>query len=107
MVQPAVHFNYDFANSKRLRLDYTSSMQEPTVSQLQPIINNSDQLNLTIGNPLLQPAYSHQVRSNFTFFDPSNFMNLFALINANYTANAIAKLHNGLIRQRWCVQPCL
>jgi hypothetical protein len=89
MIQPAVHFNYDFANSKRLRLDYASSMQEPTVSQLQPIINNADQLNLTVGNPLLQPAYSHQVRTNFTFFNPDNFMNVFALINANYTANAI------------------
>ena len=89
MIQPALHFNYDFASSKRLRLDYTSSMQEPSVSQLQPIINNSDQLNLTVGNPQLQPAYSHLVRSNFTFFDPANFMNVFALINANYTANAI------------------
>jgi hypothetical protein len=56
---------------------------------LQPIINNADQLNLTVGNPQLQPAYSHQVRSNFTFFDPGNFMNVFALINANYTDNAI------------------
>src|SRR5207342_1803941 len=35
------------------------------------------------------PAYSHQVRSNFTFFDPANFMNVFVLINANYTSNAI------------------
>ncbi len=89
MVQPALHFNYDFASYKRLRFDYTSSMQEPTISQLQPIINNADQLNLTVGNPLLQPAYSHQVRSNFTFFDQANFMNVFVLINANYTANAI------------------
>lgn len=89
MVQPAVHFNYDFTNFKRLRFDYTSSLQEPSVSQLQPIINNTDQLNLTQGNPQLKPAYSHAVRSNFTFFDPANFMNVFALINANYSADAI------------------
>jgi len=89
MVQPALHFNYDFASYKRFRFDYTASMQEPTVSQLQPIVDNSDPLNLSVGNPHLSPAYSHQVRSNFTFFDPSSFMNVFALINANYTANAI------------------
>jgi hypothetical protein len=89
MVQPALHFNYDFTNFKRLRFDYTSNMQEPTVSQLQPIINNSDPLNLTVGNPHLSPAYVHQIRSNFTFFDPSRFMNVFALITGNYTANAI------------------
>ncbi len=89
MVQPALHFNYDFNSFKRLRFDYTSNMQEPTVSQLQPIINNSDPLNLTVGNPQLSPAYVHQIRSNFTFFDPSSFMNVFVLITGNYTANAI------------------
>ncbi|MGC4020970.1 MAG: outer membrane beta-barrel protein [Cyclobacteriaceae bacterium] len=89
MVQPAFHFNYDFNNFKRLRFDYTANMQEPTVSQLQPIVDNSDPLNLSQGNPHLSPAYSHQVRSNFTLFNPDNFMNMFALISANYTANAI------------------
>jgi hypothetical protein len=89
MIQPAVHFNYDFTNFKRLRFDYTSNLQEPSVSQLQPIINNTDQLNLSQGNPQLKPAYSHAIRSNFTFFDPANFMNVFALISANYSADAI------------------
>lgn len=90
MIQPSLHFNYDFSEYKRWRLDYTSNMQEPTVSQLQPIINNTDPLNLTVGNPQLSPAYAHNVRSNFSFFDPSRFLNVFALITANYTANAIS-----------------
>ncbi|MBS1557668.1 MAG: TonB-dependent receptor [Bacteroidetes bacterium] len=90
MIQPSLHFNYDFTEYKRWRLDYTSNMQEPTVSQLQPIINNTDPLNLTVGNPQLSPAYAHNVRSNFSFFDPSRFLNVFALITANYTANAIS-----------------
>lgn len=89
MIQPAVHFNYDFTNFKRFRFDYTSNLQEPTVSQLQPIINNTDQLNLTQGNPQLKPAYSHSIRSNFNFFDPANFMNVFALISINYAVDAI------------------
>jgi len=86
---PVAHFNYDFTNFKRLRFDYTTNMQEPTLQQLQPIVDNSDPLNLSIGNPQLRPAYAHQIRSNFTFFDPAKFMNVFALISANYTANAI------------------
>jgi hypothetical protein len=91
-VQPALHFNYDFSQFKRLRFDYSSNMQEPTVQQLQPIIDNSDPLNKTVGNPQLSPAYAHSVRSNFTLFNPDNFMNFFALINANYTKDAIASL---------------
>jgi hypothetical protein len=88
-VLPVLRLNYDFSNFERWRFDYTTSMQEPTIAQLTPVVNNSDQLNLTTGNPQLRPAYSQSMRSNFTFFDPSNFFNLFALINANYTTNAI------------------
>lgn len=88
-VLPVMHFNYDFAMGKRLRVDYTTSMQEPTISQLQPIINNSDQLNLSTGNPQLQPAYVNQLRMNFNSFSPERFFSVFALINGNYTTNAI------------------
>src|SRR5258708_7849089 len=91
-VLPVAHFNYDFSQFKRFRFDYISNMQEPTVQQLQPIIDNSDPLNKTVGNPQLSPAYSHQIRSHFVFFDPSNFMNVFGMINANYTNNAITSL---------------
>ncbi|MBS1486555.1 MAG: outer membrane beta-barrel protein [Bacteroidetes bacterium] len=94
MVQPALHYNYDFNNFKRFRFDYSTSMSEPSVSQLQLVVNNSNPLNLSTGNPNLKPAYSHQVRSNFTVFNPNNFINLFALINANYTANAITSAQN-------------
>lgn len=91
-VLPVAHFNYDFSQFKRFRFDYTTSMQEPSVQQLQPIIDNSDPLNKTVGNPQLSPAYSHQVRTNFTLFDPANFMNLFAFVTGTYTTNAIANL---------------
>jgi hypothetical protein len=91
-VLPVAHFNYDFSQFKRFRFDYTTNMQEPTVQQLQPIIDNSDPLNKTVGNPQLSPAYSHQVRAAFTMFDPGRFMNAFAFINGNYTNNAITSL---------------
>jgi hypothetical protein len=88
-VLPVLHFNFDFSNFKRLRFDYTTAMQEPDIQQLQPVLNNTDQLNQTVGNPFLRPAYAHQIRTNFTLFNPSSFMNFFAIINGNYTANAI------------------
>ncbi len=87
---PVVRFNYDFSNFKHLRLDYETSMQEPTIQELQPVLNNNDPLNLTIGNPDLKPGYSHQTRASFTFFDPASFINLFSFINVSYTTDAIS-----------------
>jgi hypothetical protein len=86
---PVARFNYDFATTKHLRFDYETSMQEPTIQQLQPVVDNSDPLNLTVGNPNLRPAYKHEGRLHFTTFDPAKFMNFFAFVDATYTKNAI------------------
>ncbi len=89
-VLPVARFNYDFSSLKHLRIDYQTSMQEPTIQQLQPVVDNSDPLNLSAGNPNLRPGYAHSIRTNFTTFDPGSFIGFFAFVNANYTANAIS-----------------
>ncbi len=89
-VLPVARFNYDFSGFKHLRLDYETSMQEPSIQQLQPVIDNSDPLNLSVGNPNLRPGYAHAMRTSFTTFDPGSFIGFFAFVNATYTANAIS-----------------
>jgi hypothetical protein len=89
-VLPSAHFNYDFSSFKHLRFDYETSMQEPTVQQLQPVVNNTDPLNLSIGNPQLKPAYNHRTNLHFTFFDPAKFLSVFAIVSSTYTTNAIS-----------------
>ena len=32
-------------------MDYETAMQEPSIQQLQPVVDNSDPLNLSVGNP--------------------------------------------------------
>jgi outer membrane receptor protein involved in Fe transport len=87
---PVARFNYDFSNFKHLRFDYETSMQEPSIQQLQPVIDNADPLNLAVGNPDLRPGYSHNFSLNFTTFNPSKFINFFAFVTTAYTANTIA-----------------
>ncbi|MFM8347098.1 MAG: outer membrane beta-barrel protein, partial [Bacteroidota bacterium] len=86
---PVARMNYDFSTFKHLRLDYETSMREPSIQQLQPVIDNTDPLNISVGNPELKPSYSHNVNLNFTTFDPAKFMNFFAFIAATYQTNAI------------------
>jgi len=89
-VLPVTHFNYDFSSFKHLRLDYETSMQEPSIQQLQPIVNINDPFNISLGNPELEPAYNHRLNLNFTTFDPAKFVSFFAFLTATYTKNAIA-----------------
>lgn len=88
-VLPVIRFNYDFSGTKHLNFDYETSVQEPTIQQLQPVIDNSDPLNIYVGNPSLRPAYNQNCRINFITFDPVSFISFFAFVNVDYTTNAI------------------
>lgn len=88
-ILPSLRFNYSFSNTKNLGFNYMTSVTEPSIEQLQPIINNADPLNIYIGNPELRPAFLHNWMINYNSFDIGKFINLFANANINYTQNAI------------------
>lgn len=88
-ILPALHFNYDFDNNVRLRLDYETSMQAPTIQQLTPVRDVSNLPNISMGNPGLDPSYQHSMRLNFSRFDPVTFISFFAFVNGTYTKDAI------------------
>ena len=88
-VLPSARLNYDFSGNTRLGLNYETSVQEPTIQQLQPVVDNTDPLNLYVGNPNLRPAYVHTWNLNFNTFDPGRFINLFAMVNVVHMTNAI------------------
>jgi hypothetical protein len=86
---PSARLNYSFSNSKNLMFNYQTSVNEPSIEQLQPVINNADPLNIYVGNPELRPAYIHSWRANYNSFDMGRLVNLFANAFVNYTENAI------------------
>lgn len=80
--------NLEFEKTN-IRLNYSTSVREPSMDQLQPIIDNSNPLNVYIGNPNLVPEYRHNLRIRYNFFDQFNFRSLFANIRIGYTENRI------------------
>ena len=80
-------------NSKNnLRIIYRSSVSAPSVTQLQNVINNSNQFFYTTGNPDLQQQYSNSfiVRYNYTNTPKARsfFANIFLQTVNHYVANA-------------------
>ena len=86
---PRLTYNLDISNSKRLRLNYNTNVREPSLTQLQPIIDNSNPLNIYVGNPDLQPEYSHRLSLRYMSFSQFSMTNVFVVINGTYTDNAI------------------
>lgn len=88
-VLPNASLGYKFTNSKNLNLNYTTSTQQPSTSQLQPITNISDPLNIVGGNPNLRRSYSHNLTLNYFSANFAKKNNLFAFASYMVTQNAI------------------
>ena len=89
-VLPQAMLNYRFTRQKNLRLFYRTNTNPPNVSQLQAVVNNSNPLQLTIGNPALRQEYQHSLNIRYSASNPEASSNLFALLSGSFTQNNIS-----------------
>ncbi|MEP1034784.1 TonB-dependent receptor [Ekhidna sp.] len=68
---PSVLGRIDLGEGSNFFARYSTSTTEPSASQLQNVINNSNPLFLSIGNPNLNQTYSHALQMRFqkNYFD--------------------------------------
>ena len=69
-----------------------SSVSPPSVTQLQNVINNSNQFFYTTGNPDLKQQYTNNLITRYTYTNSAKgqsfFANLFLQTHKDYVANA-------------------
>lgn len=98
---------FKFNDKNNLRVIFRSNVSAPSVSQLQNVINNSNQFFYSTGNPDLQQQYNNSLilRYNYTntpkqktFFANVFFQTIADYIaNATYTATRDSALTNSII----------
>ena len=87
--QPQANFNYQIKKQRRLSLSYNGRNRNPNLFQIQPIIDNIDPLNITIGNPNLKQEFTHNISFNFSDYKVLKSKNLYISSNFSTTQNAI------------------
>lgn len=80
---PTASLSYKFSKTRRLRFNYRGRTNQPSVAQLQPVVDNSDQLHVSSGNPNLKQEFNHSFMLRYTNFDRENNKTFFATISAN------------------------
>jgi hypothetical protein len=88
-VLPNAMFTYQFNKQNNIRIFYRTNTNAPAINQLQSVIDNSNPLSLSTGNPQLTQEFSHNIvtRYGLTNADKGKTFNLF--LNANSTQNYI------------------
>lgn len=88
-ILPNARFQYNFSRFKTFSLNYNTTTTQPTMSQLQPVPDNSNSLNIREGNPDLKQEFSHTVQAGLNLISPYKNKNLFMNLTLRTTQNKI------------------
>lgn len=82
---------YKIAQGSHLSWRYSTTIKEPQVQQLQPIVDNGKPLALLEGNPHLNPEYHHDVNFRYNLFDQFSFSSFFAHLSFSVVQHQMVK----------------
>jgi hypothetical protein len=89
-ILPSANLRYTLNKSSNLNLSYRSNTQLPSVDQLQEVVDNSNPLQLTVGNPTLKQSAQHNVSVRYQRTDVEKSNMLFAVLSGGVTNDYIA-----------------
>ena len=89
-VLPSMTLSINTADKRNLRVTFLASTRPPSVGQLQNVIDDSNPLILTTGNPVLKQSVSYSLMARYSKTQPAQSRSLFATVFAQHTGNSIA-----------------
>ncbi|MCE6991003.1 TonB-dependent receptor [Dyadobacter sp. CY323] len=86
---PYALFSYTFPGNRNVRLQYRTRITAPSATQLQPVADNSNPLNIRIGNPSLRPEYYNTITFTYNGSTQAGQKSLFISGSLNLSENRI------------------
>lgn len=88
-VSPYANIRYKFGERSSLRANYRARTSQPSMTQLQPVADVSDPLNIIIGNPELKPTFTQNIGLFFNDYRTASQQSIFAVVNASFAVNSV------------------
>ena len=89
---PTANLRWKLSDRGNMRFEYRGNTSQPSMSDLLPITDNSDPLNITSGNPGLKPSFTQRFSWRYNDFFERHQQFIFANINFSTTSNAVANM---------------
>jgi hypothetical protein len=88
-VVPNIGLNVQLKNNKFMFSNFETTVNAPSIRNLQPFIDNSNPLFIRSGNPNLKPTTSRNIGLGFGSFNPATFVNFWSNLNFTFLENQI------------------
>ena len=87
---PIATLQMNMKKNKNLYVSYQGRTQQPGINMLQPVADNTDPLNISIGNPDLKLALNHNLEAYLQKYDFLSESGYWSNLSLNYTQNSFA-----------------
>ena len=74
-ISPTLNLRYRFNQQTNLQVQFRGQTQQPNVTQLLDIYDDTNPLNISMGNPGLKPAFNSNLRVNFQMMRQPTLVN--------------------------------
>ncbi len=88
-VSPFVRVRYKISKNTSFNFNYRSRAGEPSMTQLQPVEDMSDPLDIKVGNPNLDPSFTHFIMFRFQDFNPGAQQSIMSMAHFQVVQNSI------------------
>ena len=86
---PRAMLFYDFNENSNVRFFYFGRSAQPSTSQLNPVMDNSNPLAMSLGNPYLTPYFNHSIRNEWEVSNKETFFTLRVNLRGGMVQNPI------------------
>ncbi len=86
---PSINYRYRASRGKSISINYRTSTNAPSVNQLQNVIDNTDPLNISSGNPELEQRYQHSATIRYNSVNSETSRSFFTLLSGSFSDNYI------------------
>ncbi|MCH5181950.1 MAG: outer membrane beta-barrel protein [Prevotellaceae bacterium] len=87
---PTVRLRYNFSKTDRLELNYRGSSSEPSMTDLLAVVDDTDPLNISMGNPGLNPSWTNSFRAMYNGYNTERQQGIMGSLNFSQTSNSIS-----------------
>ena len=89
---PMVRFRYSWTKQHQVDVNYRGRSSQPSMTDLLPITDDSNPLNITRGNPGLKPSFSHTLRAHYRNYIVEHQRGIFAMLYGQLTQNSVSNM---------------
>jgi hypothetical protein len=84
---PSANIQYKVRSNTSLNMNYSGSTRQPTLQQIQPVLDNSNPLDVFVGNPNLEQSFNNNINLSYNNYKALSGTSFYASASYNFTQN--------------------